>query len=83
MGILPGAGGLGDQSFNDMAYAGLGKARKIQRFNLIHEETGVLSSRHSDSVVTRWLDTIYCSPIFRFGLFAKPSIVNCKKELFI
>lgn len=45
VGFLVSAGGLGDQSFNDMAYAGLGKAKKKYRFNLIHEETGALSAR--------------------------------------
>lgn len=39
VGLLVGAGGLGDQSFNDMAMAGLGKARKEFHFNLIFEET--------------------------------------------
>lgn len=39
VGLLLGAGGLGDQSYNDMAMSGLGKARKEYRFNLIFEET--------------------------------------------
>ena len=40
VGLLAGAGGLGDQSYNDMTYAGLGMAREAHRFRLIHEESG-------------------------------------------
>ncbi|SHO47952.1 BMP family lipoprotein [Desulfopila aestuarii] len=39
IGLLAGAGGLGDQSYNDMAMAGLGKAQQLYNFNLIVQET--------------------------------------------
>jgi basic membrane protein A len=39
VGLLAGAGGLGDQSYNDMLFAGLGKAQKIYQYRLIYEET--------------------------------------------
>jgi len=39
IGLLAGAGGLGDQSYNDMTMAGLGKAQQLHNFNLIVEET--------------------------------------------
>jgi basic membrane protein A and related proteins len=39
VGFLAGAGGLGDQSYNDMLFAGLGKAQKIYQYHLIYEET--------------------------------------------
>lgn len=39
IGLLAGAGGLGDQSYNDMTFAGLGKAQKEYHFKLIVEET--------------------------------------------
>ena len=40
VGLLAGTGGLGDQSYNDMTYAGMGKAQKEFGFNLIVEEAG-------------------------------------------
>jgi basic membrane protein A len=39
VGFLAGAGGMGDQSYNDMLFAGLGKAQKIYQYRLIYEET--------------------------------------------
>jgi basic membrane protein A len=39
VGLLAGAGGLGDQSYNDMLFAGLGRAQKIYQYRLIYEET--------------------------------------------
>lgn len=39
VGLLTGAGGLRDQSFNDMTFTGLGKAQQEYHFNLIVEET--------------------------------------------
>jgi len=39
IGLLAGAGGLGDQSYNDMAMAGLGRAQHIYNFNVIVQET--------------------------------------------
>lgn len=39
IGLLAGAGGLGDQSYNDMTMAGLGKAQQVYNFSLIVQET--------------------------------------------
>ena len=41
VGLLAGAGGLGDQSYNDMTMAGLGKAGQLYDFRLVVEETGM------------------------------------------
>lgn len=38
VGFLAGSGGLGDESFNDMTYTGLAKAREEYKFNLIFRE---------------------------------------------
>lgn len=45
VGLLAGAGGLGDQSYNDMTMAGLGRAGQLFDFRLLVEETG--TSRES------------------------------------
>lgn len=37
VGFLAGVGGLGDESYNDMTLAGLAEARKLYKFDLIHE----------------------------------------------
>lgn len=39
VGMLAGAGGLGDQSYNDMTMTGLGKAQQKYKFKLIVQET--------------------------------------------
>lgn len=39
VGLLLGSGGLGDQSYNDMTFTGLGKAQKEYGFALLVEET--------------------------------------------
>lgn len=39
VGLLAGAGGLGDQSYNDMTFAGLGKAQRKYNFKILVEET--------------------------------------------
>ena len=39
VGMLVGAGGLGDQSYNDMTFSGLGKAQKEFGFRLVVSET--------------------------------------------
>lgn len=39
VGLLAGAGGLGDQSYNDMTMTGLGKAQNEYHFKLIVQET--------------------------------------------
>lgn len=39
VGLLAGAGGVGDQSFNDMTLTGLGEAQQKYQFNLILEES--------------------------------------------
>lgn len=39
VGLLAGAGGLGDQSYNDMTFAGLARAQKKYDFRLLVEET--------------------------------------------
>lgn len=39
VGLLVGSGGLGDQSFNDMTLAGLGRAQKKYTFKLVVQET--------------------------------------------
>lgn len=40
VGLLAGAGGFGDQSYNDMTLAGIGRAQKEYKFRLIVQETG-------------------------------------------
>ncbi len=38
VGFLTGSGGLGDESFNDMTYTGLGRALETHKFTLIYRE---------------------------------------------
>lgn len=50
VGLLVGAGGLGDQSFNDMTLAGLGKAQKEYSFKLIVQEAARTSESKRQSL---------------------------------
>ena len=64
IGLLAGAGGLGDQSYNDMLFAGLGKAQKRYHLRLIYEETeDSLASQEAGMarLVARGADVIFAN----------------------
>lgn len=51
MGLLVGSGGLGDHSYNDMTFSGLGKAQKEFGFKLIIEETNRSATSQSRALL--------------------------------
>jgi basic membrane protein A len=64
VGFLAGAGGLGDQSYNDMLFAGLGKAQKIYQYRLIFEETeATIASQETgmNRLIERGADVIFAN----------------------
>ncbi|MDJ0784688.1 MAG: BMP family ABC transporter substrate-binding protein [Desulfosarcinaceae bacterium] len=64
VGFLAGVGGLGDQSFNDMLYAGLGKAQKIYKFRLIFEEIDSRQQSHAlgmQRLIDRGADVVFAN----------------------
>ncbi|MEJ2640926.1 MAG: BMP family ABC transporter substrate-binding protein [Desulfosarcinaceae bacterium] len=64
VGFLAGAGGLGDQSYNDMLFAGLGKAQKIYQYRLIYEETEASTAsqkRGMARLIERGADVIFAN----------------------
>ncbi len=51
VGLLVGSGGLGDQSFNDMTLAGLGRAQKKYTFKLVVQETEGKPESNENSLI--------------------------------
>lgn len=56
VGMLAGAGGLGDQSYNDMTFSGLGKAQKEFGFRLIVSETAEPTATARETAIQRLID---------------------------
>lgn len=86
VGFLAGAGGLGDQSFNDMTFSGLGRAQKEYNFKIIIEETQPFpQSREKamDSLIKQGAEIIIANGSGLFETVLKYSQMNPERYFIV